>query len=161
MVVQQRQGRGARRCRRDVALYGTEAPANEPPKVLCIGKQDKGKISFDENNFHMWVQTEHHIVDFHSPLFGDGVNGPFTVCDYRVLVTPSGRAKEPAAIDLGRLDWADWDHDGSLLYATDGGLYRRDVAGRAADAPRVKRVADLRDQLFENVRAPDEARRWP
>jgi hypothetical protein len=89
------------------------------------------------------------------------VNGPFTVCDYRVLVTPSGRAKEPAAIDLGRLDWADWDHSGSLLYATDGCLYRRDVSGRAADAPRVKRVADLRDQLFENVRAPDDARRWP
>jgi hypothetical protein len=83
------------------------------------------------------------------------------VCDYRVLVTPSGRAKEPAAIDLGRLDWADWDHDSSLLYATDGCLYRRDVSGRAADAPRVKRVADLRDQVFENVRAPDDARRWP
>lgn len=89
------------------------------------------------------------------------VNGPFVVYGYRVLVAPSGRAREPAATELGRLDWADWDHDGSLLYAADGRLYRRDVSAGAADAPRVKLVADLRDQVFESVPAPDEARRWP
>ena len=91
---------------------------------------------------------------------GEG-NGPFTVYRYRLLVASSGRAKEPGPIDLGRLDWADWDHDGALLFANDGCLYRRDVSAGAVDPPRVKRVADLRDQVFENVRAPDEARRWP
>lgn len=84
-------------------LLCTEAPAGEPPKVLCIGKQDQGKISFDENNFHMWVQTEHHIVDFHSPLFGDGVKGPFTVPRKRFQ---KARESEAAALDLSQVgDW--------------------------------------------------------
>lgn len=78
------------------------------------------------------------------------VDGPFVVYAYRV--------QAPVAEDLGRLDWADWDHDGSLLFARNGCLFRRDV--RTPDTEPML-VADLRDQVFTNVLPPDEARRWP
>lgn len=117
-----------------------------------------------------WVYEKPHptragVTLERSTLGMGAVHGPFTVYSYRLLVAPSGRvsgrARGPVTCELGRLDWADWDHDGSLLFADDGRLYRRDVSAGAADPPRVKLVADLRDQVFKNVRAPDEARRWP
>ncbi len=86
------------------------------------------------------------------------VNGPFTVHAYRLVRAPRRRESEPVAEELGRLDWADWDHDGSLLFAREGCLFRRDL--RAAKA-QPKLVADLRDQVFSNVLPTDEAREWP
>ena len=84
------------------------------------------------------------------------VNGPHCIYGYRWFGIPDRRD----ARDLGRLDWADWDHDGSLLFADAGCLFRCSLSdllsGRAPGL-----VADLRAQTFTNVRPPPEALLWP
>ncbi|MGR1580100.1 DUF2026 family protein [Thalassobius sp. S69A] len=37
--------------------------------VLGIGQEEERRIHANENGFHMWVQTETHIIDFMSPLY--------------------------------------------------------------------------------------------
>jgi hypothetical protein len=86
------------------------------------------------------------------------INGPLRVYAYRVVRAPRRSEGKPDTEDLGRLDWADWDHDGSLLFAREGCLFRRDLGAAKA---RPKLVADLRDQVFTNVLPPEEARAWP
>ena len=49
------------------------------PSVLSIGKSEGNTISWDQNNFHMWVQTENHIVDFIAPIFRESVQGRIDV----------------------------------------------------------------------------------
>jgi len=64
--------------------------------------------------------------------------------------------------DLGRTDWSDVDHNGDVLYAQQGRLYRLPVRGRAA--PKLGEsilVADLNDLRFEPIPPPDSARIWP
>ncbi len=86
-----------------------------------------------------------------------------TEVGYR-LVDDSANQGESSALtrDLGPLDWADWDHDGSLLYSREGCLYREQIAA-TGDAPRLEAVlvADLRDQVFENILPSKAARTWP
>ena len=41
----------------------------EPGKNVVYGRDDGGKIGFDQDAFHMWVQTETHIIDFMAPIF--------------------------------------------------------------------------------------------
>jgi hypothetical protein len=89
------------------------------------------------------------------------VNGPNCVYSYRLVERrPDGAGQDVA--ELGRLDWADWDHDGSLLYADQGRLYRRRLnspLARPGLAP--VEVADLRHHVFRSVHAPAVARVWP
>lgn len=46
---------------------------NSTPSILSIGKSEADTISSDQNNFHMWVQTQRHIIDFMSPIFLESV----------------------------------------------------------------------------------------
>jgi hypothetical protein len=64
--------------------------------------------------------------------------------------------------DLGAVDWADWAHDGTLLFGQAGRLYRQQMPRSLADTlepPRL--IADLTDQSFERIAPPDEAQQWP
>jgi hypothetical protein len=70
---------------------------------------------------------------------------------------------EGGSLDLGRIDWADLDHNGDVLYAAEGCLYRLDPvqafkSGTGLTA--AKQVADLNDMVFEPIKAPDNATRW-
>jgi hypothetical protein len=88
------------------------------------------------------------------------VNGPSSVHSYRLIERDGGR--ERASEPLGRLDWAAWDHDGSLLFGRDGCLFRRSVvATRSGERPPAVLVADLRGNVFTNIVPPDAARVWP
>jgi hypothetical protein len=66
-------------------------------------------------------------------------------------------------LDLGRIDWSDIDHNGDVLYAAHGCLYRlrnQEIGsepGRAAPSM----IADLNGLDFESVVAPEWARHWP
>lgn len=84
------------------------------------------------------------------------VNGPSDVREYEV-VTTSGRAerRRETVESLGRLDWADWDPDGSLLWAEGGVLFRRRAGKEAVQ------VADFRDDRFVRIPPTPEAKRWP
>ena len=41
----------------------------EGPKCIFYGKDDDGKFTWGDDGFHMWVQTEEHIVDFMAPIY--------------------------------------------------------------------------------------------
>lgn len=43
------------------------------PAVISIGKMQDDVITSDRNGFHMWVQTENHIIDFMAPIFTESV----------------------------------------------------------------------------------------
>jgi hypothetical protein len=65
--------------------------------------------------------------------------------------------------DLGRIDWADVDHTGDVLYAADGCLYRLRTERSAArtEVTGSRLIADLNPLTFGEVIAPEWARRWP
>lgn len=86
-------------------------------------------------------------------------NGPSRTYGYHLERSRPSGAK---VVACGELDWAGWDHDGALLFARDGCLFRSRAEDWFGEAPPVVReVADLRQQTFENVAPPDEATRWP
>lgn len=73
--------------------------------------------------------------------------------DVRTAIIEQGTARR----DLGRVDWADADHTGDVLYAADGCLYR--IAARNLLKSEAVLVADLNGMTFEPVVAPPDARR--
>ncbi len=60
--------------------------------------------------------------------------------------------------DLDRLDWADWDANGDLLFAREGALYRAQVLANGISKER--QLADFNSLTFEAIPSPDEARKW-
>lgn len=42
---------------------------NDTPEVAFFGQIDHGRISTSSEGFHMWVQTETHVIDFMAPIF--------------------------------------------------------------------------------------------
>ena len=64
--------------------------------------------------------------------------------------------------ELGRVDWADLDHNGDVLWAWAGKLWRlrrtKSVTAFAEAAPRL--LADFNDMSFAPVEPPAWARRW-
>ncbi len=64
---------------------------------------------------------------------------------------------DEALVDLGRVDWADVEHNGDILFARDGCLYR--WPWPRASAPVL--VADLGGMIFEPCVAPGFASGWP
>jgi hypothetical protein len=83
--------------------------------------------------------------------------GPWYVVEYDLI-----DMKLEQETPLGRLDWADWDSNGDLLFAREGRLYRLEPQRKdgAADVSAAQEVADLRGYVFENTLAPPDATRW-
>jgi hypothetical protein len=75
--------------------------------------------------------------------------GPWYVTDHEVL-------SPKRTIALPQTEWADWDRQGDLLYASGGALHRLDPA---SDAP-AKRLIDLNDRTFVNRPPKARAREW-
>lgn len=71
--------------------------------------------------------------------------------------------KTGARRDLGRVDWADADHTGDVLWSAGGCLYRlTGPARRGLDIDaKPKLVADLNDMAFDAIQAPRRALKWP
>lgn len=66
-------------------------------------------------------------------------------------------------IDLGRVDWADWDSGGDLLFSEEGKIYRvrRDYGQPfVPEKGRAKLLIDLNHSKFEKVIAPTWAKEW-
>lgn len=47
----------------------------DEPKVAFFGRDEGGRIVADSDGFHMWVQTETHIIDFMAPIFPESFAG--------------------------------------------------------------------------------------
>ncbi|MEI6421369.1 MAG: hypothetical protein WCP55_04065 [Lentisphaerota bacterium] len=74
-------------------------------------------------------------------------NGPTYVVEYALK-----NENHQDVLNLGRLDWADWDKNGDLLSAKDGKLFRSKYAGHALKG--TIEVADFNDSKFEEKSAP-------
>ncbi|WP_224368121.1 hypothetical protein [Hyalangium versicolor] len=83
--------------------------------------------------------------------------GPWYVMEYDLI-----DVKREEEVPLGRLDWADWDSNGDLLFAREGRLYRLEPQrkDKTVDVHHLHEVADLRGLTFENRRAPPGAAEW-
>ncbi len=77
------------------------------------------------------------------------LNGPWYVTDHEVD-TSAG------TLSLPDTSWADWDTNGDLLYARDGGLFRF-ALGKQKTA---RQLIDLSPLRFEQRVAPAWAQRW-
>ncbi len=64
--------------------------------------------------------------------------------------------------EIGRVDWCDLDHNGDILWAWAGKLwrmnYRRDP--RAFKLAQPKLLGDFNHMVFEEMKAPEQARKW-
>lgn len=52
------------------------------PSVISIAKNEGGMVTSDIDGFHVWVQTETHMIDFMAPIFEESLKGkgfPHTV----------------------------------------------------------------------------------
>jgi hypothetical protein len=83
-------------------------------------------------------------------LGGAGV--PWYQIEYRVLISTGG------SIDLGLVDWADWDHRGDLVFAKKGSLFRQEF--RKSIPSDARQIADFNSLKFEEVVPPSKARQW-
>jgi Protein of unknown function (DUF2026) len=41
----------------------------EEERLVCYGKADGRQFSWGDDGFHVWVETEHHLIDFLSPIY--------------------------------------------------------------------------------------------
>ncbi|HTV40063.1 MAG TPA: hypothetical protein VMF08_05785 [Candidatus Sulfotelmatobacter sp.] len=81
-----------------------------------------------------------------------GKDVPWYQIEYRVLISTGG------TLDLGLVDWADWDHRGDLIFAKKGAIFRQEFRKSIFAEPR--QIADFNSLKFEEVVAPSEACRW-
>jgi len=80
-------------------------------------------------------------------------DGPMWITEHSVYVNND-------VINLGRTDWADWAHNGDLLYAKEGRLFRLPCKGGELANEAIE-IADLRSRTFEAIESPPQARGWP
>jgi hypothetical protein len=63
---------------------------------------------------------------------------------------------------LDRSEWADWSHDGDLLFAKNGALYRaRREGNQLTPLQKALQVADFSALKFEARESPKDALKWP
>jgi len=111
--------------------------------------QDKAeKFMFDVQQSAIWAKTNAAgtVLRFIEAEIGER-DGRWHVCRGHITFD---NGKE---LDLGEIDWADFDHNGDLLYAFDGALYRRGNKGKN-DARLVRDFNDLK--FCERVAPYDE-----
>lgn len=95
------------------------------------------------------------------PAYGDR-HGRWNV-ELASIVCPRWHGRPDILRDLGRVDWVDLDHNGDVLWAWDGLIWRLKLnsADPASDIDRApKLVADLNGMAFEAMETPAKAMRW-
>jgi len=120
--------------------------------------RDKGKIS---NLFRRprvarkmnGLANQKAAVLYHELLGFDESQGDYKVLSFHV------ERKDGTKIDIGRAQWADWDHNGDLLFSRNGALTR--VSWKSGyDLDAAQRLADFSDQRIEALEAPKWALKW-
>jgi len=71
--------------------------ANETPEIAFFGEQHGSTLTSSEDGFHMWIQTEAHIIDFMAPIF------PEAFAD-RGLTVPRKMLQRPLSTEAASLD---------------------------------------------------------
>ncbi len=112
-----------------------------------------------------WVEERSNPCDdrrvLERRLIGSSeINGRRWVEQYRVFKFTKSDDRNPKIEDLGDPDWADWDHDGSLLLSRNGCLFRRHGPPFHKNQELIQ-VADFRDDVFKRILPTKDARLWP
>jgi len=81
--------------------------------------------------------------------------GPWYVQHYDVI-DASGRVH----VDLGRIDWADWDHNGDLVFAREGSLYRHVCRRGVFPAGKPRKLIDLSGLTLTERKPVSNALQW-
>ncbi|MBX9939102.1 MAG: hypothetical protein K2Y32_07610 [Candidatus Obscuribacterales bacterium] len=76
-------------------------------------------------------------------------NNPWYIVEYQVEGSGGAVIKK-----LGRLDWADWDSNGDLLFAKTGRIFR------SKDLIESTELVDLRTNLYQEIAAESWAKQW-
>lgn len=85
-----------------------------------------------------------------------GQNRPSVVTEHRLVGT------DGSLIQVGDSEWADWAHNGDLLFAQSGRLFRlRYKNGKFGSIEEGELMADFNDLEFRRCEAPDKAKTWP
>lgn len=116
--------------------------------------------SFDPAITYRRVRPGGRAPDFELQMRITGIHereGAWYVVEYDLI-----DLKREQEVPLGRLDWADWDSQGDLLFAREGRLYRLEPQrrGNTVDVSQPHEVVDLRDLTFENRKAPPGVTQW-
>jgi hypothetical protein len=111
-----------------------------------------GTRGWDVDPPQKWTKTGRRGNVLEQSIVGIGGKDAWYQIEYRVW------KQDQAIFDIGRADWADWDHKGNLLFAKDGCLFRQYLTALRRPAP--KKLADFNHLKFENVTAPAWAQRW-
>ena len=82
-------------------------------------------------------------------------DGSWNVLEYEVEERETGQV-----VSLGRMDWADWDRNGDLLFARDGRLFRLKRDAASFDPATAKELADFGALAFEERAAPEDFLHW-
>jgi hypothetical protein len=61
---------------------------DDTPECVIFGRERGGTISSSENGFHMWVQTDTHIIDFMAPIYAEAFEVPLSALPRKVLQRP-------------------------------------------------------------------------
>lgn len=69
------------------------------PDVAFFGRQDNGLLSSDGDGFHMWIQTQTHLIDFMAPIFPEAF-----AADGATFATPRKMLQRPLAEEASKLD---------------------------------------------------------
>lgn len=96
-------------------------------------------LSMQEKGYHEW-------------------NGPSHIIEYSIKAR-DGRN----TFDFGRLDWADWDNNGDLLFAKEGRLFRLKLHSQSVISNVLlesKLLADFSKNRFKEKTAPREYIQW-
>jgi len=84
-------------------------------------------------------------------------DGPWYVQQYDVVDT-NGKVR----LNLGEIDWADWDHNGDLLFAGIGTVHRiaSDPGEFGKGGFRPRALINLSACAFEEIEPVTESQRW-
>lgn len=74
-------------------------------------------------------------------------NGRWYVVNHRIVDN-----SQAEILNLGRQDWADWAHNGDLVYTKDGRLFRRKTTKGSLKTE--IQIADFSENRFQNIKAP-------
>lgn len=79
--------------------FGLCVAGDETPQVAFFGRDSDGALASDDTGFHMWIQTETHLIDFMAPIFREAF------ADHGAMVAaPRKMLQRPLTAEASTLD---------------------------------------------------------
>ncbi|GBQ89311.1 DUF2026 domain-containing protein [Asaia krungthepensis] len=108
--------------------------------LLMYGKLDNGNLVSDNQNFHMWVETETHLIDFMSPLLQESFANTtrYSSIARRMLQKPLMEEKQNVSDCVSRGDFAVFENH----------RLTNDIVSKLSDTPLAIDFFSVADKWF-------------